>query len=291
MNKRITVLFIVGVLLFSTACIFSSLLPNTSTTATKLAGDLYATQTAVANMANLQEIANATSTKMAQDLFATQTMLALPAPATSGAPDTFAAPATFAAPPTFSAPPTFAAPATVAAPATATTHPAAEAVVNIQSINVRSGPGTVYPVLGYALKGDKLTILGQAYNCGWLKVKTPDGKTGWVATTYVTYTMACSEIASAPIPPAPTQAQGQPTGSGNQPPSCDATATITITNETGVILTLSLVGPANYSFNLGSGDTTLSVCPGSYSFSAYGCSGGSLTGSINSGEHHYFYCS
>ena len=268
MKKNIIVLIIVGALLFSTACLSTSLQPNTSPTATNVSSDLYATQTALANLANIQEMANATATKMAQDFFATQTRLAYQAPAPT--------PATATALPI--AIPTFQQQAT------------AQAVVNIQSINVRSGPGTVYPIVGNAYKGDKLTILGQAYSCSWLKVQTPEGKTGWVSTTYVTYTMACGEIAQAPIPPEPTQAAQPTSKAGGQGPSCDNSATITITNNTGLTLTISLVGPASYSFNLGPGDNTLNVCPGTYSYSMYGCAGGSLTGTISSGEWWTFSC-
>ncbi len=204
---------------------------------------------------NLTPTSNLTATRMAGNIYATQTRLAQ------------------------------------SVPATATSRPAPQAVVNIESINVRSGPGTEYPVLGFVVKGNKLTILGQAYNCSWLEVNTPDGKTGWISTTYVTYNLACSEIAQAPIPPVPTQAHAQATsGTGGQGPSCDATATITITNNTGLPLTISLVGPANYSFNLGTGDNTLNVCPGTYNYSMYGCAGGSLTGTVSSGQWWVFTC-
>jgi len=225
-----------------------------------------ATTTAVASetrmapslvLPNFTPTSNFTATKMVENYFATQTRLAQSVPAT----------------------------------ANATSRPAAQAVVNIESVNVRSGPGTEYPVLGFVVKDNTLSILGQAYNCSWLEVTTPDGKTGWVSTTYVTYNLACSEIAQAPIPPVPTQAQAQATsGAGGQSPSCDNSATITITNNTGLTLTISLVGPANYSFNLGPGDNTLNVCPGTYSYSMYGCAGGSLTGTISSGEWWTFSC-
>ena len=72
--------------------------------------------------------------------------------------------------------------------------------------------------------------------------------------------------------------------------ACEALASIIITNDTGGPLTLYLNGPASYSFSLGSGDTTLSVCPGLYNYTAYGCGGASDAGVINSDEAHRFYC-
>jgi uncharacterized protein YraI len=197
------------------------------------------------SLAYLQQMVNATATKMAESVYATQTQLAYITTATSPS----------------------------------TSH----AVVNIESMNVRLGPGTEYPVLAYAVRGNELIILGQAYNCGWLEVRTPDGQTGWVSSTYVTYSLACSEIVQAPIPPVPTPV--------TQASSCDISSSIDITNDTGGTVTLYLSGPANYSFTLGTGDNTVSVCPGTYNYTAYGCGGASETGTMNASESHRFYCS
>ena len=242
MRKRIIISILSSGLLLLAACSPAFLQQSADTTATKMAGELYATQTA---LAYLQQMVNATATKMADSFYATQTQLAYSTTATS--------------------------------PSTA------QAVVNIESMNVRSGPGTVYPVQAYAVRGDKLIILGQAYNCGWLEVRTPDGQTGWVSSTYVTYSLACSEIAQVSIPPVPTPV--------TQASSCDLSSSIDITNDTGGTVTLYLSGPANYSFTLGTGDNTVSVCPGTYSYTAYGCAGASETGAMSAGESHRFFCS
>ena len=241
MEKFIVSIILSGLLLI-TACNPAIVQPSTDSTATKMAGDLYATQTA---LGYLQQMVNATATKMADSFYSTQTQLAYITTATS--------------------------------PSTS------QAVVNIESMNVRSGPGTAYPVQAYAVSGDKLIILGQAYNCSWLEVRTPDGSTGWVSSTYVTYSLACSAIAQASIPPVPTPVA--------QVSSCDLSSSIDITNDTGGTVTLYLSGPASYTFNLGTGDNTVSVCPGTYSYTAYGCGGASETGTMNAGESHRFYCS
>lgn len=259
--KKIVFSIILSGLLFLSACGPVSSEKSVDTAATKMAGEFYATQTAFANQAYLKEMGDATATKMAENFFATQTRLAYQAAAT------------------------------------ATSQSTSQAVVNIESMNVRSGPGTGYPIQTYAVRGDVLIILGQAYNCDWLQVKTTDGKTGWVSASYVVYTLACIEIAQATIPPLPTTvAQSQPGNNNNPPPantpppSCDPTDSIDITNSTGGNVTLYLSGPASYTYNLGTGDTTLYVCPGTYDYTAYGCGGASDTGSMSTGESHEFYC-
>lgn len=59
------------------------------------------------------------------------------------------------------------------------------AVVNGNSVNVRTGPGTNFPVVTKVNKGDVLTIKDDAF--GWYKVVLPDGNTtGWIASWLVT---------------------------------------------------------------------------------------------------------
>ncbi|BAF58967.1 MAG: SH3 domain-containing protein [Pelotomaculum sp.] len=53
------------------------------------------------------------------------------------------------------------------------------AVVTASVLNVRSGPGTSSGIIGQAVQGDSLSILGQSGD--WYRVRLSDGKTGWVA--------------------------------------------------------------------------------------------------------------
>lgn len=50
-------------------------------------------------------------------------------------------------------------------------------------VNVRQGPGTNFPLVGTATKGnpgsEPMTVLSQSG--GWYQVRLPDGLTGWVA--------------------------------------------------------------------------------------------------------------
>jgi uncharacterized protein YraI len=247
--KRFIVPIILGGLMLLTSCFPVASSQNADATGTKIAGDIFATQTGLAYPTYLQQMVNATTTAMAEVFFATQTKLAYQVP--------------------------------LIPTATETSQSTSQAVVNSESLSVRSGPGTVYDVLSYVVRGDNLTILGQANNCAWLKVKTTDGKTGWVAATYLVYSIACGEIAQAPIPPVPTKA-----AETAQPPSgCSATASINIINSSTGDLTVNLSGPASYHVYLASpgASTTISVCPGSYTWTAWGSQCGTGSGQIDSG--------
>lgn len=59
--------------------------------------------------------------------------------------------------------------------------PAGTATVTGNRVNVRTGPGTNFPVVAKVNKGDVVTIKDSAF--GWYKVVLPDGNTtGWIAS-------------------------------------------------------------------------------------------------------------
>lgn len=103
-----------------------------------------------------------------------------------------------------------------------------DAAVVAQALNVRAGPGTDYPVLAGVRRGDALTVLGQAADCGWLKVRTPRGTEGWVSgrPEYVALYLPCAQIVQAPIPPPPTAAPppSRPTAAAVPAPAAWPTA-------------------------------------------------------------------
>lgn len=72
------------------------------------------------------------------------------------------------------------------------------AVVIVGAANVRSGPGKVYPRVTIVRRSDRLTILGQAYGCVWLKMATPKGPIGWISASLTDW------VPSATIPPPPS---------------------------------------------------------------------------------------
>jgi hypothetical protein len=67
---------------------------------------------------------------------------------------------------------------------------------------------------------------------------------------------------------------------------------VTVKNSTGGTLTIYLSGPATYSFSFGTGNTKISIVPGKYNYTAYGC-GSSDTGTRNfkgGGSTWTFWC-
>jgi hypothetical protein len=71
-------------------------------------------------------------------------------------------------------------------------------------------------------------------------------------------------------------------------PECGEKGTIDLDNETNGVVTIYLKGPANYTYNLPVGDNKFQVCGGSYSFTAYGCGGASVSGKIGTSQDTYY---
>jgi uncharacterized protein YgiM (DUF1202 family) len=69
------------------------------------------------------------------------------------------------------------------------------AAVTPDVLNVRSGPGMNYPIVGHVFKGTVLEIQGNAP--GWLYVVLPAGNFGWVSMPLTV------PVPSAPPPPLP----------------------------------------------------------------------------------------
>ncbi len=60
--------------------------------------------------------------------------------------------------------------------------PAAGHTVNTDNLNVRSGPGTTYSIVGTLTRGTMVNVVGTSGT--WSKIDGP--KTGWVSTQYLT---------------------------------------------------------------------------------------------------------
>ncbi|MCB0209578.1 MAG: PKD domain-containing protein [Anaerolineae bacterium] len=80
------------------------------------------------------------------------------------------------------------------------------------NLNVRSGPGTDYDILGVLLLGQSAEIIGRNAEATWWQVKYPSATQdfGWVSAQFV----QASNIANVPIvtaPPAPTPVPATPT--------------------------------------------------------------------------------
>lgn len=127
------------------------------------------------------------------------------------------------------------------------------AVVIVDRLNVRSGPGTNFNRVGAVTNGEALVVTGQFNNCSWLQVVTPAGVEGWVSgsSQYVTLNARCADIPQASAPAAPSsggsggQSGGGQTGgsqsSGGQGGAVNATkGCYTFQNFVGPELTITL---------------------------------------------------
>ena len=116
------------------------------------------------------------------------------------------------------------------------TKGAAPYLVALVNLNVRSGPGTAYPVVGRLSRGQRALINGKSVDGSWWRIEFPPG-TGayaWVSAYYVTPHNAGNVPAvQAPLPPptptptpTPKPAPATPTPHPTATPGVGGTATI-----------------------------------------------------------------
>lgn len=78
----------------------------------------------------------------------------------------------------------------------------------VQNMNVRSGPGTNYAVVGAGTAGVTVKVIGRNPDNSWLQIEFPDAAdgVGWIYTELVDVKGApeAVEVAQAPPPPPPT---------------------------------------------------------------------------------------
>ncbi len=80
-------------------------------------------------------------------------------------------------------------------------------VVGTQSLNIRSGPGTAFPVVGVARLGDEGELVGRSADGRWwaASVPTAPGGVGWASADFVLATNAENvPVMQGPPPPPPT---------------------------------------------------------------------------------------
>jgi len=95
-------------------------------------------------------------------------------------------------------------------------HRRVEGKVTAYGLNVRSGPGTAYPIVGGLGLDDAVEVVGKNAAGDWLQIAY-NGQKGWGAAAYVDLTGSLAVVpeVSAPPPPPPTPGLGQrpsPTG-------------------------------------------------------------------------------
>ena len=89
--------------------------------------------------------------------------------------------------------------------------------INGARVNIRSGPGTNYPVIQTLDKNE--TVPATGFNSGktWVRIKLPNGRAGWVSADLVDIDNFDEISIVSNIPPAPDAAT-----SSQQPPSADS---------------------------------------------------------------------
>lgn len=154
-------------------------------------------------------------------------------------------------------------------------QPTAQVTMSGSRLNIRSGPGTSFSVVGKALPREIFIVQGRNADSSWLQLAVPDvaGAVGWVAAAYV---VVSEPIANLPVTaavnataaPAPTNtAVPQPATSTSAGATGATTATTTAqpapiasvqrtgpTGLNGKLLIQSSWGGAFYLYNLATGD-------------------------------------
>jgi len=188
---------------------------------------------------------------------------------------------------------------------TATTAIDYTAHIGVNGAQLYDGPGENYD--GRFLFTDKVTIIGQAYNCAWFKIisNADSSMVGWISADKIAYTVHCSDVQAAdyPAPPLPTETDTLfPTATKKPanniiPPaqnSCKPQSAMVIGNRTGATATFTLKGPGTFYVTLPPDkNTTFAVCEGCYDlyFTSSGCGGGGgYAGKICDGFNGWVYC-
>ncbi len=95
-------------------------------------------------------------------------------------------------------------------------------VVGTQSLNVRSGPGTAFPVIGVARLGDEGEIVGRSADGRWWAVAVPSAPNGvgWASVDFVLATNAENvPVMQGPPPPAATATPVPPAATATPVPA------------------------------------------------------------------------
>ncbi|MFN7208831.1 MAG: CARDB domain-containing protein [Aggregatilineales bacterium] len=79
--------------------------------------------------------------------------------------------------------------------------------VNVNGLNIRTGPGTNYPSIGNLALGAELPVVGINLERSWLQVIAAE-QVGWVSASFVTQLGVCNTVAVVPAPPSPTVLPG-----------------------------------------------------------------------------------
>jgi uncharacterized protein YraI len=87
--------------------------------------------------------------------------------------------------------------------------------VLVRRLNIRSGPGTDYPILGMARYQEVVGLTGRNYSMTWLRIRRANGQQGWALASFIAASAAhlaalpiLDGVPPIPIPPTPSEATG-----------------------------------------------------------------------------------
>lgn len=76
-----------------------------------------------------------------------------------------------------------------------------ELIVNVKSLNVRTGPSTLYPVVITYPEGTRLIAIGRNSDASWFVIAISSTQTGWVSVPLVKYDFDRYVLPVIPAPP------------------------------------------------------------------------------------------
>lgn len=68
------------------------------------------------------------------------------------------------------------------------------AYINTAALNVRSGPGLNFTAIGLVFDGQMVTMIARDASYGWVKVQTPAGQIGWIASGLIDPNVAVADL-------------------------------------------------------------------------------------------------
>lgn len=162
---------------------------------------------------------------------------------------------------------------------TPTPQPAAsraDALVISDSLNVRGGPGTNYPVVGSLKRAEAVQVAGRSEDGKWAKLGFSDVKEAWASAQYLEFAIDFGQVAVANAPAAPV--------ASTKPPAAPKKnlAWLVVENHIGRYITLQ-VNDQNYQVEGKVGET-----PGRFRFELQGVGRYRVAAQLpNGGSHNW----
>ncbi len=151
-----------------------------------------------------------------------------------------------------------------------------DAVVTSDSLNVRGGPGTNYPVVGALKKGDGVRVVGRTADSKWAKLGFSEVQEAWASAQYLAFNIDLAGVAVAKAPAAPAAPKPPPQ------PAKKNVAWLVVENHIGRYITLQ-VNDQNYRVEGKVGDT-----PGRFQFELQGVGRYRIAAQLpNGGSHNW----